>query len=455
MAKKRDREFLSALKRVYDAVFESPLSLHYNAVREICAQHIKAAFTKINFQIKGSEYLPYQKNAIFIYNHLRNDPYFTVHNDFQITLDSHFISSFILDKYYKDSGVRVVRHSLPNEYQHKAYYERLKYIRVYAHEFIPEGLDKEVIKTVNQQFYNEAMKHLGENSGLVFSPEGNSYSTGDSPGIFRYGIFRLACRMDPQPWIVPLVMANFDKLPSEAIFKCEIKPPFKMSDLGITNENDPAFPKVVRTLNNDYRKWVNTLQTEVKHFESEIIQLEKRVENKNQREDMVVFYGSSTIRLWKNLAEDFPKVNTLNLGFGGALISSLSQNFKRLFSFKSPKAIVLYLGGNDLSLGWSAQQIVNKIKTFISEIHQTYPTSNIINLSIKPSFERSQQMEKIIEINSLMKSFAESNPFLKQIDFFDSFMLDGEVDPQYFLQDGLHLNSKGYKVLQMNLFAHI
>ena len=455
LIKKRDREFLSALKRVYNAVCKSPLSLDYKTIRELCSQQIKAAFTKTHFQIKGSEYLPYEKNVIFIYNHLSNDPYFTVDNDFQITLDSHFISCFILDKYYKDSGVRVVRHSLPDELQNKAYYERLKYIRVYAHEFIPEGLDEEVIKTVNQQFYIEAIKHLGENSGLVFSPEGNSHSTINSPGIFRYGIFKLACRIDPQPWIIPLVMANFDKLPSEVTFKCEIKPPFKMSDLGITDENDAAFPKVVENLNNDYRKWVNILHTEEKNFESEIIQLEKRVDDTKEKDHIVVFYGSSTIRLWKNLAKDFPGINTLNLGFGGAFISSLSQNFKRLFTFNSPKAIVIYLGGNDLSLGWSAQQIVIKIKSFISKVHQKYPRSIIINLSLKPSFERSQEMDKIIEINSLMKSFAESNTFLKQIDFFDSFMLNGEVDPKYFLRDGLHLNEKGYEVIRNILQAQI
>src|SRR3546814_18702372 len=32
----------------------------------------------------------------------------------------------------------------------------------------------------------------------------------------------------------------------------------------------------------------------------------------------VLFIGSSSIRLWKTLAADFPGVNTLNRGFGGA-----------------------------------------------------------------------------------------------------------------------------------------
>src|SRR2546425_5649528 len=35
----------------------------------------------------------------------------------------------------------------------------------------------------------------------------------------------------------------------------------------------------------------------------------------------VVFVGSSSIRLWKTLAQDFPKHHVLNRGFGGSEIS--------------------------------------------------------------------------------------------------------------------------------------
>jgi hypothetical protein len=109
----QDKKFLSALKRVYKAVSKSPASIPPLEARGICTALIREAFSIADFQIKGSEYLPYQKNAIFIYNHLNNHAYYSEDEGFQITLDSHFISSMILDKYYKDSGIRVVRHSLP------------------------------------------------------------------------------------------------------------------------------------------------------------------------------------------------------------------------------------------------------------------------------------------------------------------------------------------------------
>ena len=50
--------------------------------------------------------------------------------------------------------------------------------------------------------------------------------------------------MIPQPLIVPLVMANFDKLASEATYKCQIKTPFRMSDFTILDENDKFVAKV-------------------------------------------------------------------------------------------------------------------------------------------------------------------------------------------------------------------
>lgn len=449
-----DREFLSALEGVYEAVTSAPLKASPKRVRKICSSRIQQAFALTDVQIKGSEHLPYEKNTIFIYNHLRNHPYYTEDEGFQITLDSHFISSLILDRYYQDPGVRVARHSLSDETNHQAYYDRLDYIRVYAQKFVPDGLDKKEIKRINKGFYTKAIAHLEKGFPLVFSPEGNSYTSQDSPGIFRYGIFKLALKMDPQPLIVPLVMANFDQLASQVVYRCEIKPPFRMSDLGITNHKDPNFPKAVEHLNDQYKFWVKQLRSSDDDFESEITALEAQIQNHKNTDDLVVFYGSSTLRLWKELDRDFPSVNTLNLGFGGAFIDDLSKNFERLFTFKAPKAIVLYLGGNDLSLDWSAQKIVSKIKALILQIHQRFPGTTLYNLSIKPSPERIKLLDTINQINRMMMEEAKINPLLAQIHYVDEIIGTGGVNQEFFLQDGLHFNEKGYELLKNYLKAH-
>ena len=131
-----NKKFLLALKRAYSEVLKSNKKTTVQNIRIQSAHRMVAAFNLINYQIKGSENLPYKSGTIFIYNHLINHPYFTVDENFQLTLDSHFISSKILYNYYKDPGNRLVRHAIDNELNHQAYYDALDYIKVYSKDFI-------------------------------------------------------------------------------------------------------------------------------------------------------------------------------------------------------------------------------------------------------------------------------------------------------------------------------
>lgn len=447
----RDQYLLEALKNSFNSIVNLPSTISSEEVRFLSAQHIQNAFHPLEPQIKGSENLPNEKGTIFIYNHLQNHPYFTVAEHFQITLDSHFISSFILNKYYKNPGIRVVRHSLPEEINHKRYYDKFDYIRVFTKNFTPRELQKNVIKKVNQQFYPLASEALENNKGLVFSPEGASYLTESSPGFFNKGIFKLACAMELQPLIVPIVMANFDKRASEAPYKCQIMPPFRMHDLVGMNPDSKALNMAIQSINQNYSGWVQELAKEDKNFSHEITVLKKNIEQKQNMDDLMVFYGSSTIRLWKNLAKDFPDKNTLNLGFGGAFISSLNHYFEDLFGSITPRYMVLYLGGNDLTRNDNAQEIVSQILAFIERVHTKFPNAKIYNISIKPSMERAHELEKIKAINFQLQQVAEERPYLIQIDIYNRLIQQHRIREDYFLQDGLHLNYKGYEVLSTAL----
>ena len=54
-----------------------------------------------------------------------------------------------------------------------------------------------------------------------------------------------------------------------------------------------------------------------------------------------------------------------------------------LFKSLNPKYIVTYLGGNDLTLNYSAEKISQKIIEFFKKITERFPNTSIINLSIK------------------------------------------------------------------------
>ncbi|MGB2370199.1 MAG: GDSL-type esterase/lipase family protein [Flavobacteriaceae bacterium] len=185
------------------------------------------------------------------------------------------------------------------------------------------------------------------------------------------------------------------------------------------------------------------------NFEKEISVLQRRSVQKQQQQNLVVFYGSSTIRLWDHLQQDFPSYNTLNLGFGGAFIHSLTTHFETLFQELQPKAIVLYLGGNDLSLGLSAREITDKIQTFIEMVHQKFPSTIIFNISIKPSFERQDLLEVIQQINKGVLDLSMQFSHLHQIKLYEALLNENEqIRSDVLLQDGLHLNKLGYEILK-------
>ena len=443
----KDLYLKNELNNLFKKVIKLPDNLNPYDVRVFCSREITKIFSKINYIIKGSENLPYEQNSIFIYNHLNNPVDYSVSTNFQITLDSHFISSLILYKYYNNAGNRVVRCSLENELAHKNYYEKFDYIRVFAERFIPKTMNYKQVKEFNKGFYSHSIDNLKKGVGIIVSPEGFSLKTEESPGIFKLGVFKLATIVKPEPKIVPVVMANFDKLLSKSLYKCEIMKPFKMSDHGIYGPNDPKLLSFIEGFNDKYKRWVKNLIIEDLNFELEIQNLEKSIENQKDLIDPIVFYGSSTIRLWKGMKNDFNGLNVINLGFGGALIKDLSKNFSRLFRKIKPSVIVLYLGGNDLTLGYSAEKIVKKIKKFLELVFKNYPNIKIINMSIKPSFERINDIKKIEKINSLMTAESSRNKSLIQLNFYEKIINKGVINQSLYLRDGLHFNDLGYKIL--------
>ena len=440
---KIDELFLSFLKDAFKSVVNSPNSLSVDEIRSLSSKKIQEAFSKTKYEIHGSENLPSKGNLIFIYNHLNNHPLYSVAENFQITLDSHFISSMVIDRYYNNPGIRVSRLSLPNEKFHKNYYDKLDYIRVYAKNFIPKNITDTQVKSINKKFYEKASKYLKKGNCLVLSPEGASYSTEESPGVFKKGLFKLLSKLSIPTIVVPIVTLNFDKLASKSIFKCEIKKPMKYK----CNLSNSDIEIESSKLNKKYKSWVNKMKLYDHDFSFEIKNLLSKVEENKKMEAPIIFYGSSTIRLWKSLNEDFKDVDVINLGFGGAYIDSLSKNFNLLINFLNPKAIVIYLGGNDLNLSLSPEEIIFKIKKFVEKINEKYPNTNIGYITIKPSVERKNKLSDIKKINKGVKLIANDFPNLVYIDVYNKLLDKGKVTSKFLLQDGLHLNKEGYKVL--------
>ncbi len=183
-------------------------------------------------------------------------------------------------------------------------------------------------------------------------------------------------------------------------------------------------------------------------FEEEIAALEKKIASWPSFDQLVIFYGSSSFRLWDTIEEDLAPLNVLNLGFGGSSFSWCIHYFSRLLGV-IPKAshIVFYCGDNDLDNGLSPENVMKKFRKLLEITRDDFLTTPISVLTIKPSPSRTYLQSKIKLTNDLIRKDLIGLPKAYQINIFDSMLNErGVARPELYSEDELHMNEKGYKI---------
>lgn len=163
--------------------------------------------------------------------------------------------------------------------------------------------------------------------------------------------------------------------------------------------------------------------------------------------DAVLFYGSSSFRMWKEIDKSFPKYKIINRGFGGTHFEDAIHYAKDIVLPYKPKLVVLYEGDNDITAGKSPEEVFNDYKTLVGIIHKALPKTRIAFVSIKPSPSREQFWDKFKQLNALVKSETQKDKRLAYVDIWDA-MLDtnGKGREELYLQDKLHMNPAGYEI---------
>ena len=102
----------------------------------------------------------------------------------------------------------------------------------------------------------------------------------------------------------------------------------------------------------------------------QLYQFEKADEARPPTPGVIVFTGSSSIRLWHTLAADMNPLNVVNRGFGGSQISQVNRFADRIILPYHPRAVVLYAGDNDLTWSKKSPEVVlSDFKRFVEIIH--------------------------------------------------------------------------------------
>lgn len=181
-------------------------------------------------------------------------------------------------------------------------------------------------------------------------------------------------------------------------------------------------------------------------YEDEVKRLERERSYTGHSPD-VIFYGSSSIRLWNHIYEDFSGLKVVNMGFGGSTLAACVWFFERVMMHYQPKALVVYAGDNDLGDGRNPEEIFIFFQHLMVKVAARYGDRlPCYFVSLKPSSSRWHMADSFRYTNNLIES--EIIKLSNNWTFIDVFkkMLDPSGYPrqELYAGDALHLSREGY-----------
>lgn len=190
-------------------------------------------------------------------------------------------------------------------------------------------------------------------------------------------------------------------------------------------------------------------------FQSEIDAFAKADKTNMPAEGKILFAGSSSFRLWKDVNQYFPGKPILNRGFGGATLLDLIHFSEETIIQYKPKQIFIYCGENDIADNDTVKPIdvLNRFKKLYNILRIKLPTKTpIVFLSLKPSIARWSMHERMAASNNLIKNFISTQKNIQFLDVYSK-MLDTDGTPfkDIFIADKLHMNAKGYTIWQQQI----
>jgi lysophospholipase L1-like esterase len=195
-------------------------------------------------------------------------------------------------------------------------------------------------------------------------------------------------------------------------------------------------------------------------YENEVQRLEKE-KTALEYEPKMVFYGSSSIRLWETLYEDFREYSPVNLGFGGSTLAACVWFFERLVAGYRPQSILLYAGDNDLGDGRHPEEVFIFFRQMVALTRLHFGDIPLAFISIKPSITRWNIVDSIRYTNTLIENeIRKQGNNLHYIDIYHKMTDKAGYPKREFLDpDGLHISEKGYAlwkdIIQQHLSAFI
>ena len=192
---------------------------------------------------------------------------------------------------------------------------------------------------------------------------------------------------------------------------------------------------------------VNTIAQE-NQFTNEIKAFRKQDSIQKPNDGMLLFIGSSSFRLWKDVKSDFNNSNIVNRAFGGATLLDLIYFQNDVVLKYKPKKIFIYCGENDIASSEKVtpKMVFKRYKTFYKTLRKQFPETPIIFVSLKPAISRWHMKDRMMATNKLISQFMKGKKNATFVNIWDDMIENGEPRKDIYIQDNLHMNAKGYAI---------
>ena len=187
-------------------------------------------------------------------------------------------------------------------------------------------------------------------------------------------------------------------------------------------------------------------------FAGEVKEIQQRMDTVwDASRPSILFTGSSSIRFWSDVQQRFPENQILNTGFGGSQCSDLANFLDELILDYKPSKVFIYEGDNDIFAKKKPKEIIGTFTSVLNTLQEQRPDMEIVLISAKPSISRWKYRSRYKRLNKKLKALASGRENVAFADVWSIMLNRRRLKKELFIEDGLHMNSKGYDLWEIAL----
>lgn len=167
-------------------------------------------------------------------------------------------------------------------------------------------------------------------------------------------------------------------------------------------------------------------------------------------------FGIRRSKIWTKIAQDKLKIEIINEGISGDTSSGMLSRFQKAVYEKSPEAVLIMGGVNDLIVGADLGIVKSNIMAMAHQSIARY-IDPIIGIPTKIDLENVRQdWAKFFDFNKVVEELEKYHQWIiefcktfniKYIDFYTEFeKIAGDSVKELYV-DGLHFNEKGNEIM--------